>query len=268
MLSGEPVNDFDIYLTNKDVAIRLTKHFLNKYNESYSAIAKEAGIPFTSIGYRIYDTENGIKVVSSKIQSRTGIFNVTNEIDEDESEILEETGDDISTLIRRNKINIEEKFHLSMITENALTLSDKIQVILRFIGPPDEVHKYFDFAHCTNYFDGRSSKLITNDTALKSVLTKELIYVGSKYPISSLFRTRKFIKRGWSITAAQMFKIIMNIYCLDLLDEKLLRDQLMGVDYIYFKHFMDIFEKAKKEKKPKTKEEQISLMIEILDGIL
>lgn len=268
MLIGEKVNDFDIYLTDVEVAKRLIHHFMSKYNDSYSQLAKTAGVPFKRISYNIENTETGVKVVSNKIQRNTGIFNVTNEIDEDEADILEETGDDISALVRRNKVSIEEKFHLVLLTENALTLSDKVQIIIRFIGKPEEVHKYFDFAHCTNYFDGRTSRLITNETALTSVLTKDLVYIGSKYPISSLFRTRKFIKRGWSITAAQMFKIILNIYCLDLLDEKLLRDQLMGVDYIYFKHFMDIFEKAKKEKKPKTKEEQISLMIEILDGIL
>jgi hypothetical protein len=32
---------------------------------------------------------------------------------------------------------------------------------------------------------------------LISILDKQLVYTGSRYPLASLFRLRKFHKRGW-----------------------------------------------------------------------
>ena len=62
---------------------------------------------------------------------------------------------------------------------NAITLgrADKrkapVQLILRFTGEPAEVHKNFDWAHATNWFDLRHG-LVTNTTALGCLLTREL----------------------------------------------------------------------------------------------
>lgn len=35
---------------------------------------------------------------------------------------------------------------------NAISLSDKIQIVLRFHGDNVAIHKTFDFIHATNYF--------------------------------------------------------------------------------------------------------------------
>ena len=61
-----------------------------------------------------------------------------------------------------------------------------------------------------------------------------MVYRGSKYPICSIIRMRKFIKRGWHINAGQILKICMQISELDLNDLDVLEDQLFGIDTLYF----------------------------------
>jgi hypothetical protein len=80
---------------------------------------------------------------------------------------------------------------------------------------------------------------VLNQRALESILNKELFYIGSKYPICSLVRTRKFIKRGWQINAGQYVKMAFQISKLNLEDIYVLEDQLVGVDSIYFLTFIE-----------------------------
>lgn len=76
--------------------------------------------------------------------------------------------------------------------------------------------------------------MILKPDALESLLSKELRYVGSLYPICSVVRLRKFINRGWRINAGQILKMAMQISALDLTDINVLEDQLTGVDTSYF----------------------------------
>jgi hypothetical protein len=125
------------------------------------------------------------------------------------------------------------------ITTNAITLSDKIQIVLRFVGPASQIHKNYDFVHTTNYFT-ESEGVVLNQPALESVLARELKYVGSLYPVCSMFRLKKFIKRGWTITAGEMLKIAYDISKLDLDEPKVLQDQLVGVDATYFRQILEL----------------------------
>ena len=82
--------------------------------------------------------------------------------------------------------------------------------------------------------------------ALESTLARELKYVGSRYPVCSMFRLKKFIKRGWTITAGEMLKIAWDISKLDLNDREVLQDQLTGVDAAYFRQIIDLLAKDDK----------------------
>jgi hypothetical protein len=117
---------------------------------------------------------------------------------------------------------------------NAITLADKVQVVVRFHGNPDQIHENYDFAHCMNYWTSWDEELILRPGALEATLAKELVYHGSKYPICSIIRTRKFLKRGWHINAGQYLKMCMQVSELDLKDIAVLEDQLVGVDSMYF----------------------------------
>jgi hypothetical protein len=138
------------------------------------------------------------------------------------------------------------KYKPVFLSSNAITLSNKVQIVVRFYGKPEEIHENYDFVHVTNYWTYQEG-LVLNQKALEAILNKELVYVGSKYPICSLVRTRKFIKRGWQINAGQYVKMSFQISKLNLSDIYVLEDQLVGVDSIYFLNFT----KALKEKQLK-----------------
>src|SRR3546814_1666855 len=59
---------------------------------------------------------------------------------------------------------------------NAITLSDKIQIVLRFYGEADAIHENYDFVHCTNYWTSKDANLTLRQPALESLLCKELRY--------------------------------------------------------------------------------------------
>jgi hypothetical protein len=80
--------------------------------------------------------------------------------------------------------------------------------------------------------------------ALESILARELLYVGSLYPVCSVIRTRKFINRGWTINAGQYLKMCMQISQLDLTDLNVLEDQLVGVDTSFFLDLIDKLREA------------------------
>ena len=65
--------------------------------------------------------------------------------------------------------------------------------------------------HCTNYWTSWDREVVTSAAALESILTKDLKYQGSQYPVCSIIRTRKFIERGWTINAGQYLKMAIQI---------------------------------------------------------
>ena len=106
--------------------------------------------------------------------------------------------------------------------------------MIRFWGEPDEIHKNYDFAHCTNWWARKDNILQLKPEAMEALLARELRYMGSLYPLCSLIRIRKFIARGWTINAGQILKMAMQLNDLDLKDVRVLEDQLTGVDTTYF----------------------------------
>jgi hypothetical protein len=135
-----------------------------------------------------------------------------------------------------------KRYRPIFLSTNAITLSNLIQIVVRFYGEVDKIHENYDFVHATNYWT-YSSETVLNQKALECILNKELHYIGSKYPICSLVRTRKFIKRGWQINAGQYVKMSFQISKLDLENIYVLEDQLVGVDSIYFLNFIENLKK-------------------------
>ena len=85
--------------------------------------------------------------------------------------------------------------------------------------------------------------------ALEAIINKELIYCGSKYPLCSIIRTRKFLSRGYTINAGQYLKMALQLNELNLHDLDVFKDQLTGVDSAYFEQVIDyLSEKKEKEK--------------------
>ena len=137
-----------------------------------------------------------------------------------------------------------EPYRPVFLSTNAITLSHKVQLIVRFYGAPDQIHENYDFVHCTNYYDHATEQVVLRPEALEALMSKELRYVGSKYPLCSVIRTRKFIQRGFHINAGQYLKMLFQVSQLDLTDIDVLEDQLIGVDSAYFMLVIDALRNA------------------------
>lgn len=147
------------------------------------------------------------------------------------------------------------------LSTNAISLSHKVQLVTRFYGEPDQIHENYDFVHCTNYYTNWDGNLVLRPAALEALLARDLRYVGSRYPLCSLIRTRKFIQRGWKISAGQFLKIAMNLQKFNLGDVAVLQDQLTGVDSYYFTQVIDAL-KARDEKVVDT-----AYLVELIDRL-
>ena len=133
----------------------------------------------------------------------------------------------------------DKPFHPVFFSQNAISLSDQIQIVLRFSGTVEEIHKSFDFVHATNYFTFGEG-LVTNIKALECILAKELKYQGSLYPLTSVIRMKKFIGRRWTMNAGEVLKMLFQVSELNLKDPVVLEEQLIGVDIAYFSQLIEI----------------------------
>lgn len=217
LLCGENPNDYDVYFKTHESCLAVAKYYAQKWNKEHGV---EDGV------VHVTDEDGRVRAF---IQSK-GVVSENDDLMDDESEpinvgIAEDAGDDDEK---------KQKYRIRYITSNAISLSDKIQVVLRFYGSVEEIHKYYDFVHCTCSYDYCKNEVVLPERALEAIINKELYYVGSKYPLCSIIRARKFINRGWTINAGQYVKMCLQLNNLDLHDVDILEDQLTGVDSGYF----------------------------------
>lgn len=229
MLLNEPVNDYDVYLMNMDVCKRVADY----YSKSHSDIT-------------ILDGRNKTELVTKYNNDYEDDFLLGNPIDYKNSSYAISLRN-----LKENQIKLyfsaaqggfkpsyplsEEiiRYRPSYFSPNAISLSDNLQIVLRFWGTAEEIHKTFDFIHATNYFTFKNG-LVRNLNAIESILTKQLKYQGSYYSVTSVIRAKKFIKRGFNINAGELLKIMFQISSLDLSNPDILEEQLIGVDVAYF----------------------------------
>ena len=230
MLMGEEPNDYDVYLRTPAIAARLAEHYISQLPAANNACVSD------------------ISVKSDEGDGRVYIFVRSAGIAGDGSDLSTyryfEYGPSNGAAFIDDVVAAEDKgrYGVAYMTTNAVTLTDGVQIIIRFVGEPENVHSYFDYAHCTAWFTEEGGLQVPME-ALEALRTRELRYQGSLYPVCAMFRMRKFIKRGWSITAGEMLKIAWDISKLDLSDIETLRDQLVGVDSAYFRELLKIMER-------------------------
>lgn len=228
LLNGEKPNDYDIYFKTKESVLEVAKYYASLWNKNHKdknqveITEEEERIQcfIRSAGAVIEDEENGID-------------------DESEESYVEETD--------KEKINDIPKYRSRYFSTNAISLSDDIQIIIRFYGCVDEIHKNYDYIHCTCSYDYKKNEINLPAKALEATINKELVYTGSKYPLCSIIRSRKFINRGWHINAGQYLKMCLQLNELDLTDMKVFKDQLTGVDSAYFNQAIEMILKKQEE---------------------
>jgi hypothetical protein len=255
MLAGEKINDYDLYFRTRETTEAVAKYYVNKFNESNGQLSTKAMRSCnpevkTEIRKNVKGNEEHRVIiymkssgVASENQSEYRYFEGEGEVSADEfMDSLKtdpmETATDLVEIVKDKKT----KFRPVFFSENAITLSDKVQLVIRFYGSPEEIHENYDYAHSMCYYDYQADSLVLHPEALECVLSKTLIYKGSLYPIASIFRIRKFIERGWRITAGQLLKIIWQINEIDLKDPAVLKEQLTGVDQAYMHQLLRALE--------------------------
>ena len=127
-------------------------------------------------------------------------------------------------------------------TKNARTYRTKNGVIIQFClyKKPTLIHliKSFDFAHCQigaiAYLEKKKIEEVTyTDAFIKSKMLNKTWFTGSDYPLSSLIRIQKYIKRGYFEGRSWMwetFKILTNILERGIIDYDDFKDQLDAID--------------------------------------
>ncbi len=228
MFLGEDVNDFDIYIQDRDVLLKLVKHYTNGLNISVlDGRRKEDYIS----DFENFKTGEGVNEDDMGMQLMRAVGNLKeNQVRLFVRDMADGLKVDNSSLSQEE---MDKKYLPAFISPNAISLHNKIQIVNRFHGTPEEIHKTFDFIHATNYFTYKEG-LVTNIKALESLLTKQLSYQGSLYPVTSIIRAKKFMLRKWNINAGEYLKIMFQISQLDLSNVDVLEDQLIGVDVAYF----------------------------------
>lgn len=264
MLLGEKVNDFDIYFTNKETVLAVAKYYRDKFVETVSD-----DYSIQVIDHDLTNPSSGrvqLHVASRGVASSEDVDAATEYCDPEADKAKELAGVDIKDGTEAAAEDKEDsKYRPVYLSDNAITLSHKVQLILRFYGSAEEIHENYDFVHATNYWTSADGQLTLNKAALQALLARTLVYRGSKYPVASVLRAKKFIQRGWNINAGQYLKMLFQVSELDLKNLEVLRDQLTGVDMMYMMAAISAIEKTLKEK-PETVLDS-SYFVSVIDRI-
>lgn len=228
LLQGDQPNDFDIYIDNLDVLAEIGKYYTNQWNENHK-------------NSKVFDI-----IKHEEDNKRLEIIVRSSGIVEEDKEIEDEYNDEYDGTLPPKEIIDEidtveelknEKYRVKCITSNAISLSDNVQIVCRFCGTPEEIFENYDFIHTMQAYVRINDELLLNVDSLVSIMCKRLEYKGSLFPICSLFRLRKFLSRGWTISSIEILKMAHQISKLNLDDVNVLKEQCIGCDYFYMVSF-------------------------------
>ena len=229
MFLNVKVNDYDVYIKSQSVLMRLVQYYSKMYGikilngderaRYIKELEKNYNEDIIGINNAYAISVRNLKPGQIKLfmESSKGGLKVNESATEEE----------------------KLKFIPLFFSPNAISLSNDIQIVCRFHGDAEAIHKTFDFIHATNYFTFETG-LVTNLEAIESILTRQLRYQGSMYPLTSIIRMKKFLKRDWNINAGEILKIMFQISELDLTNPDVLEEQLIGVDVAYFEKLTEI----------------------------
>ena len=150
MLINEEVNDFDYYFTDFKTVEAVAKYYVNEFNrlhpdksngkttKAYLKIEgdrvkieiKSAGIIGENTDESQYEYFEGRPIEEGEEYVSQAIGETLTEADEIDGSILEDEK--------------KEKYRPVFLTDNAITLSDKIQIVIRFHGDADKIHENYD----------------------------------------------------------------------------------------------------------------------------
>lgn len=153
---------------------------------------------------------------------------------------------------QRAVIEFFEKFSKREYTSvNAITFVRKslksnkkwrIQLITneKFTGGPHDIFEWFDFTITHGAFRFDTQEFVLGDRFLQDLAKRRLIYSGnSKYPICAMYRTKKYVERGFELPGATIMHIALCIIQLKIDNYAELEEQLMGIDTTYLQRLLE-----------------------------
>jgi hypothetical protein len=262
MIQNETPKDFDCYFKTKEATKKVAEYYVKLWNDAHKDKKKvfvlDGANPCKELlEYYHIDaiSQSNSRMIANTQPDRLKVIFPSAGVVGDPQEVRadEELGDVLSNITEIDETKADEiieqekkKYFPVFLSTNAITLSNGIQIVVRFYGEPDKIHETYDFQHTKAYWTSATGTVIPNEV-YDAVVNKTLIYTGSKYPVCSIFRMRKFIERGWKINAGQMLKICMQVSELDLMNIDTLEDQLVGVDSLYFMSLIEQFRRMKEK---------------------
>lgn len=116
----------------------------------------------------------------------------------------------------------------------------RYQLVCAEFGMPLTIMSKFDFTMCMGAWRPDRGEFIMDELFLKHVAQKRLCYnANGVYPICSLWRAAKFIKRGWRLPGIEAIKLALAINNIGIKDWGELKKQLMGIDTIFLAELTD-----------------------------
>lgn len=267
LLTGEKVHDYDVYLRTNEACKAVAEYYVQQWNNTHPDKPVTLKVtPPETIQEPTYENgvakvdENGKPVTHANIlPERIKVFVQSEGIVEEEKPVetevdapfppieeVEQTDEDKAAEEAAEEKD-KPKYRPVFMSSNAITLSDKIQIVTRFYGDVEVIHKNYDFAHCTCSWTSWNNEVQLPEKALECIINKELYYIGSKYPLCSIIRTRKYLERGYHINAGQYVKMAFQLNELNLYNLETLEDQLTGVDSGYFAMMIEALKKKANE---------------------
>lgn len=240
---GESVNDYDIYIQERATLLALVKYYC-KGHDSIEILDGKSKNDYIDQYKGNFSTEDFLKHPGHRASSLRNLK-------EEQIKLYIEHGGGYKCDLKVDADGKQIKYQPSYFSPNAISLTDQIQIVIRFWGTPEEIHKTFDFIHATNYWTHEKGVVI-NLEATESLLTKTLKYQGSLYPLTSVIRSKKFVKRGFNINAGELLKMMFQLSLLDLTDLDVLEEQLIGIDVAYFEVLINAL-RENQERNPEFK---------------
>lgn len=255
MLLGEKVNDFDVYFRNKETAVAVAQYYVQDFITRRNKKINGGNTSPDAIDYDPVVKEDTIKNIKGGIEERVIIYMKSTGVageGQKPYDCFESYDPEGTEAVAESSIKEAtapgDKYRPIFLSQNAITLSNKVQVVIRFYGSPKEIHDNYDFIHAMCYYDLWEDDLVLPAEALEALLSRTLVYRGSLYPIASIFRMKKFLERGWRITTGQQLKIMWQISEIDLKDPVVFAEQLTGVDQAYMWQLITALKAVEPEK--------------------
>ena len=135
-----------------------------------------------------------------------------------------------------------------------------------FFDNPEDTIKEFDYSVCMGAYDFKTDSFVFDKNFIKHNAQKRLVYnINCKYPICALYRLKKYMKKGYEISGAELIKLALAVHKLNLKTYADLKEQLLGIDTLMLKELTEKLESNEYAKKEYDFDEFMHIIEEYLN---